>query len=118
MATCHGGWDSSWQCAVRARLPRSMAEDSAATADQNVRAVSPVELEEAVQLAAAQSVDSDAHVSASIEFHDGCSGSGWGSVRRRQAKEKSTDAVRGELVTAERWVHRQMLMTPESSLWW
>ena len=44
-----------------ARLPRSVAEGSAATSDWGVRGVfNPDELEEAIQLAAGQAVDSDA----------------------------------------------------------
>ena len=42
------------------RLPRSMTEDSAATADRSVRSVfSPDEMEQAIQLAAARAVDFD-----------------------------------------------------------
>ena len=48
-------------------LPRSVAKDSAATTDPSVRgAISPDELEEAVQWAAAQSVDSDAGTRVSV----------------------------------------------------
>ena len=48
-------------------LPRSVAKDSAATTDPSVRgAISPDELEEAVQLAAARSVDSDAGTRVSV----------------------------------------------------
>ena len=78
-----------------------------ATVDRSVRGVfSPDELEEAIQLAAAQSVDSDfdTHIHISwrrLKSMTNVQGA-TGPVRSRQAEEKSTDLVRGELVTADR----------------
>ena len=89
---------------------RSVAEDSAATADWSVRGVfSPDELEEAIQLAAAQAVDSDAGARVPIPQRrlnskttgERCCG---GPIRRRQAEEKSMDSFRGELDAANRLV--------------
>ena len=69
----------------RARLPRLVAEDSAATAEWSVRGVfSPDELEEAIQLAAAQEVDSDGGTRVTVQ---GAVGHQSGGDKRRRSRQ-------------------------------